>query len=221
MSKKLTITNWDRAYQQGKYDQEDAIPLVQDIIDTLNEHGLKEKLGFYPGCGNGRNFVPLLDAGFNIEGSDISPVAIGQLKQRRPKAKVIIDDFLTHGTKVSYAYLLSIQLFQHGDRSTVQRLFDKAYELLQPGGLFVLRVNSIHTQIVQKHDATERSPEGGFTIQYHSGQKTGLHVHFYSAEELYNLTREQYNVVLPLREEFMPRDDGTYWVQWETILKKK
>lgn len=221
MSKQLTITNWDRAYQQGKYDQEGAIPLVQDIIDAVSEWDLKDKLGFYPGCGNGRNFVPLFDAGLDMEGNDISPVAVEQLKQRRSKAKITVGDFLTHEAKTPYAYLLSIQLFQHGDQGTVQQLFDKAYELLRSGGLFVLRVNSIHTQIVQKYDVVERSPEGGFTVQYHSGQKTGLHVHFYSAEELHSLTGERYKVVLPLREEFMPRDDGTYWVQWETMLEKR
>lgn len=221
MSKQLTITNWDRAYKQGKYDQEGAIPLVQDIIDTLNKRGLKDKPGFYPGCGNGRNFVPLFDAGLNLEGNDISPVAIEQLKERRPKAHVAVGDFLAHEAKTPYAYVLSIQLFQHGNRKTVRHLFDKAYELLQTGGLFVLRVNSIHTQIVQKYDVVERSPEGGFTVQYHTGQKTGLHVHFYSAEELHNLIRSRYNIVLPLREEFIPRDDGTYWVQWETMLEKK
>lgn len=221
MSKQLTITNWDRAYQQGKYDQEGPIPLVQDIIEAVSERGLKNKLGFYPGCGNGRNFVPLFDAGLTLEGNDISPIAIEQLKQRWPKAKVAVGDFLTHEANTPYAYLLSIQLFQHGDRKTIRRLFDKTYRLLQPGGLFVLRVNSIHTQIVQQYDVVERSPEGGFTVQYHTGQKTGLHVHFYSAEELHNLTRQRYNVVMPLREEFIPRDDGTYWVQWETMLEKK
>ena len=221
MSKQLIITNWDRAYQQGKYDQEGAIPLVQDIIDTVNERGLKDKLGFYPGCGNGRNFVPLFDAGLTMEGNDISQVAVDQLKHRRPKAQVAVGDFLAHEAKTPYGYLLSIQLFQHGDRKTVRQLFDKAHELLQSGGLFVLRVNSIHTQIVQKYDMVEHSPEGGFTVQYYTGQKTGLHVHFYSAEELHNLTKTRYNVVLPLREEFIPRDDGTYWVQWETMLEKK
>lgn len=221
MSKQLTITNWDRAYQQGKYDHEAPIPLTQDIIVTVSERGLKDKPGFYPGCGNGRNFVPLLDAGLKLEGNDVSPVAVKQLKQRQPKANVEVGDFLTHIAEAPYAYLLSIQLFQHGDRKTVRHLFDKAYELLQPGGLFVLRVNSIHTQIVQQYDLVEHSPEGGFTVQYHTGQKTGLHVHFYSAEELHNLTKLSYNIVLPLREEFMPRDDGTYWVQWETMLEKK
>jgi cyclopropane fatty-acyl-phospholipid synthase-like methyltransferase len=122
---------------------------------------------------------------------------------------------------MAYWYLLSIQLFQHGNNETVRRLFEKAYEILQPGGLFILRVNSIHTQIVQKYSTVERSPGGGLTIRYHTGQKTGLDVHFYSAEEIHGLTTESYTVIMPLREEFIPREDGTYWVQWETILEKK
>ncbi|HEU4966845.1 MAG TPA: class I SAM-dependent methyltransferase, partial [Candidatus Saccharimonadales bacterium] len=188
MKSNLTITNWDRAYAQGKYDQEGAIPFVQDIIATIKERDLVDKLGFYPGCGNGRNFVPLFDAGLNLEGNDISPVAIEQLKTRRPKASATVGDFLTHKASQQYAYVLSIQLFQHGNQEVVRQLFDKAYELLQPKGLFVLRVNSIHTQIVQEYDTTEHTPEGGFTIKYHSGQKNGLEIHFYSAEEIHALT---------------------------------
>lgn len=83
MHDKLTAVNWNRAYQRGKYERETAVSFVNDIIRTIGERGLKDKLGFYPGCGNGRNFVPLLDARLNIEGSDISPAAIEQLQARR------------------------------------------------------------------------------------------------------------------------------------------
>lgn len=221
MGNNLTVTNWDSAYRQGKYDQEGAIPFVHDIVTTVKERGLASRLGFYPGCGNGRNFVPLVEAGLQLEGNDISPVAIEQLKERLPHANVAVGDFLTHEAPAAYAYLLSIQLFQHGDRKAVGRLFDKTYDLLLPKGLFALRVNSIHTQIVQKYDTIEDTPDGGSTIHYHSGQKTGLAIHFYSAEEIHALTEKRYNIVMPLREEFIPRDDGTYWVQWETILEKR
>jgi cyclopropane fatty-acyl-phospholipid synthase-like methyltransferase len=164
--------------------------------------------------------VPLHDAGLSLEGSDISPAAIEQLKQRRPEANVKAGDFLTHNTEKPYAYLLSIQLFQHGNSRKARRLFEKTYDLLQPRGLFVLRVNSIHTQIAERHEITERSPEGGLTVKYISGQKTGMDVHFFSAEELHELTRRHYKTVMPLREEFIPRADKSYWVQWETILEK-
>ncbi|MGI0133960.1 MAG: class I SAM-dependent methyltransferase, partial [Candidatus Micrarchaeaceae archaeon] len=146
MKSNLTVTNWDRAYAQGRYDQEGAIPFVQDIISVIKDRNLVDKPGFYPGCGNGRNFVPLIDAGLPLEGDDISSVAIEQLRARRPQADVNVGDFLAHTAAESYAYLLSIQLFQHGNQKIVRQLFAKAYDLLQPKGLFVLRVNSIHTQ---------------------------------------------------------------------------
>lgn len=220
MDKNLSLSNWDRAYREGKYNQEGPIPFVRDIIKILSDLGLSGERGFYPGCGNGRNFVPLLDAGLDIQGSDISSVAIQQLKKQRSHARVIVEDFLLHREN-AYLYLISLQLFQHGNNETIFRLFDKTTELLHPGGLFFLRVNSTHTQIVQDYDHVEKTPEGGFTLQYHSGPKTGQEIHFYTAEEITVMTASDYDIVMPLREEYIPREDGTYWAQWETILQKR
>lgn len=130
-------------------------------------------------------------------------------------------DFLSSADIHKYNYLLSIQLFQHVNEHGPDLLFKKVVELLKPEGLFILRVNSIHTQIVQEYTQFQTSDQGGLTIQYKSGQKDGQYIHFYSAEEIHSLTTDTFDVVMPLREEFIPRDDDTYWVQWETILKKR
>jgi SAM-dependent methyltransferase len=220
MNDDLTAINWDSAYKKGKYAQEAPIALVHEIIDTVSDLGLVDKRGYYPGCGNGRNYVPLLDAGLLIDGDDISSIAINQLKALRPKAPVTVGDFLTHETNFLYDYLISIQLFQHGTSDIVKKLFKKAHELLAPQGLFILRVNSIHTQIIEKYDKTESLANGSFTIRYHTGQKAGQDIHFYSAEELCGILSHSYKVILPLREEFIERADGTKWVQWETIAQK-
>lgn len=217
---KVVISNWDRAYNDGKYDQEAPVPFVADIIKTLRAEHQQAAQGFYPGCGNGRNLVPLLEAGLDIEANDISPVAIEQLKKRYHAAKASVGDFLVDSQK-QYDYVLSLQLFQHVDAADVSELFQRVLQLLRPGGLFFLRVNSTHTQIIQKYETVTTVPEGGFTIRYNSGQKTGQRIHFYTAEEIHALTSPSFSVVMPLREEFIPRDDGTYWAQWETILKKR
>lgn len=205
----------------GKYDQEGPVPFVDDIIAVLSKEGLHEGVGFYPGCGNGRNLVPLLDAGLNIHANDISDVAIRQLQARRSDVKVEVGDFMSHTATMPYDYLLSIQLFQHVNEHGPGLLFDKVNELLRPKGLFALRVNATRTQVLEDHSAVDHSPGGGFTIQYQSGPKDGQYIHFYTAEEIHALTRESFDVVMPLREVFMPRDDGTYWAQWETILRKR
>lgn len=217
----LVSSNWDRAYNDGKYDQEGPIPFLGDIVRLLKREGLYKGVGFYPGCGNGRNLIPLLNEGLSVEANDISEVAIEQLKNRHKGVKVTTGDFLSADSSGPYDYLLSIQLFQHVNKHGTQPLFKKAAELLKPGGLFVLRVNSIHTQIVQDYSLRDTSKEGGLTIQYKTGQKEGQYIHFYSAEEIHRLTMSVFDIVLPLREEFIPRKDGTYWVQWETILKKR
>lgn len=221
MGNSLATSNWDKAYLDGKYKDEPAIPLVHDIIAELNKRGFTDRLGLYPGCGNGRNFVQLIDAGLKLEGNDISPVAVQQLKSRRPDAVVSVADFLTMPEHTQYWYLLSIQLFQHCNNATKVQLFDKAAALLQPQGLFVLRVNSVNTEIIEEYDLVEGSPDSGFTIRYKSGQKTGQYIHFYSDTELHQLTKGAFKVVMPLREDFTARSDGTRWAQWETILEKR
>lgn len=220
-SSALVSSNWDRAYRDGKYDSEGPVPFVKDIVEHLENEQLHGGVGFYPGCGNGRNLIPLLEAGLDIEANDISSTAVEQLKEKRDVVKVQVGDFLSSTVSRPYDYLLSIQLFQHVNEHGVERLFEKVDQLLRRGGVFALRVNSIHTQIAEKHSKLSTSAEGGFTIRYESGQKNGQHIHFYSAEEIHRLTADTFDVIMPLREEFIPRDNGTYWTQWETILKKR
>lgn len=216
----LVSSNWNNAYNDGKYDQEGPIPLVKDVVTLLKREGLSKGNGFYPGCGNGRNLVPLLESGLRIEAEDISEVAIKQLKDRYSDVKAVVGDFVSSSRQTQYDYLLSIQLFQHVNEHGPKPLFDKVVELLKPGGLFILRVNSIHTQIIEEYNKLGTTDDGGFTVQYESGQKDGQYIHFYSAEEIHRLTSDAFDVILPLREAFMQRKDGSYWVQWETILRK-
>jgi predicted TPR repeat methyltransferase len=216
----IAISNWDRAYKDGKYDQEAPVLFIKDIVTAIKKQKLENKLGFYPGCGNGRNSIPLIDEGLTLEGIDISSLAIDQLKYKKSDARVSIGDFLTHRSSDLYSYILSLQLFQHTDDGNIEDLFVKTKQLLSKAGLFALRVNSIHTQIIEKYKIIEKTEEGGFTIKYLSGTKKGQLIHFYSAEEIHILTENDYSVLLPLREEYIARSDGTYWVQWETILKK-
>lgn len=217
----LVSSNWGRAYRDGKYDSEGPVPFVKDIIECLTKERLHEGTGFYPGCGNGRNLIPLLKAGLDIEANDISSAAVEQLKERRKAVKVQVGDFLSSAIGRRYDYLISIQLFQHVNEHGAERLFKKVDQLLKKGGVFVFRVNSIHTQIAENHSKLSVSAEGGFTIRYESGPKNEQRIHFYSAEEIHRLTADAFDVIMPLREEFIPRNDGTYWTQWETILKKR
>jgi len=60
---------WDAEYAAGRYAGDPPVAFVRDIVDAARERGLRR--GLYVGCGNGRNLLPLLDAGLDLTGLDI------------------------------------------------------------------------------------------------------------------------------------------------------
>jgi 2-polyprenyl-3-methyl-5-hydroxy-6-metoxy-1,4-benzoquinol methylase len=55
---------------------------VADILAAARAAGVTG--GLYIGCGNGRNYEPLVRGGLDLTGLDISEVALGQLSARMP-----------------------------------------------------------------------------------------------------------------------------------------
>ncbi len=74
--------SWDAEYVAGRYAGAPPDGFVSDIIAAAAAHRLRQ--GLYIGCGNGRNLVPLLAAGLDLTGLDISQEAIRQLRAQRP-----------------------------------------------------------------------------------------------------------------------------------------
>ncbi len=216
---------WNEEYESGKYADEPAIPFVGTIIETLNKFPeTKKGLGLYVGCGNGRNYLPLVSAGLNLNGLDVSPVALQQISKKMPHLadKLVCQDFKSFSAAKQFDYIVAIQVFQHGTERDARQYFEKVCSLLKPGGLFFLRVNSIATEIYHKYEVLEKNKFGGFTIKYTEGPKSNLPVHFYSNEEILDLTREFAVVMLPVQEMIQrePPKKGC-WAQWEGIFQKK
>ncbi len=145
MDTALTASRWDEEYRNQRYAEEPPLPFVNGILDALRADPLAwSGAGLYVGCGNGRNYLPLLDAGLSLLGLDVSPEAIRRLVQRRPtlsRQSLLCDDFRAFQSPVPhFDYLIAIQVFQHGDESDVATYFEKVAALLRPDGLFFLRV---------------------------------------------------------------------------------
>ena len=66
--------SWDAEYASGRYRHEPPVGFTRDIIGAARAAKLRR--GLYIGCGNGRNLVPLSEAGLDLIGLDISPRAI-------------------------------------------------------------------------------------------------------------------------------------------------
>src|SRR5262249_14426924 len=142
--------------------------------------GARDGLGLYVGCGNGRNYLPLVDAGLNLRGLDVSTEALGQLTARRPALGpgLHVGDFREFEPPAPLAYVIAIQVFQHGTRQEVASYFARVAALLAPGGLFFLRVNSAATQVIRRHTVIEHAEDGSFSVRYLEGPKAGVAIHF-------------------------------------------
>jgi cyclopropane fatty-acyl-phospholipid synthase-like methyltransferase len=221
----LAAERWDAEYRQGRYASEPPLPFVATILAVLRCRGLMRAPGLYVGCGNGRNYVPLVEAGLTLRGLDVSAEALRQLGQRCPAhaGRLVQGDIREFAPAEPFAYLVAIQVFQHGTQADAADYVARAHSLLVPGGLLFLRVNSAATQVFHRHAVVETNAHGGFTVQYLDGPKQGLPVHFYARAELDALTRETFDGVLAPREDVVhraPPQDGS-WAQWEAVYRRR
>jgi SAM-dependent methyltransferase len=207
--------------------REPALPFVATIVDALRtDPSAWRGSGLYVGCGNGRNYLPLLGAGLNLVGLDVSPEALRRLVRRKPTLppeRLVCGDFRAFkGGEASYDYVIAIQVFQHGNDADVAAYFAKAAMLLRPGGLFFLRVNSASTEIYHAHTVVERNAWGGVTVRYDEGPKAGLLIHFYSQRELRERLQAAFVPFMEPREEVTVRQapQTGSWAQWETIWRR-
>jgi SAM-dependent methyltransferase len=221
----ITAARWDAEYRGGRYAAEPPVAFVTVIVTELAARpALRAREGLYVGCGNGRNFLPLVDAGLALRGLDVSAEALRQLASRRPDwaARLHHHDFLTFTPSAPIAYLVAIQVLQHGRRAEAERAFARVAALLPSGGLFFLRVNSAATEVYHRHAVIERHQDG-FTVEYQEGPKAGLAVHFYGRRELDGLTAEAFRTVREPAKEVTrraPPKTGA-WAQWEVIWERR
>jgi len=219
MSAGEVARSWDREYEVGRYLEEAPVPFVDDILTAARQAGLTH--GLYIGCGNGRNYLPLVRHGLDLVGLDISPVAIDQLSRRAPERRLLRGDLGVLPPDEQYDLILGIQIFQHGTRAVAHAHIRAAQEWLAPGGIMAIRVNAVGTDVWPRHSVTESNADGGFTVRYLKGAKEGLEIHFFSRAELVDLFRS-FQPVLPLRLESTDRKPPApgQWSQWEGIWRR-
>jgi len=228
MDSVLTASRWDEEYRRQRYANEPPLPFVDEILGVLKaDPTIWSGSGLYVGCGNGRNYSPLLDAGLDLVGLDVSREALRLLVERRPTLppeRLVCEDFRAFtAPEALFDYVIAIQVFQHGNDADVRAYLENVTALLRPGGLLFIRVNSINTEIYHAHTVVERNAWGGFTVRYEEGPKSGLLVHFYSQLELLERLQHAFIPLLQPREDVTIREaprTGS-WAQWEAIWRRR
>jgi Methyltransferase domain len=214
--------SWDAEYAAGRYAGEPPVAFTGDILSAARQATVTG--GLYIGCGNGRNYLPLVDGGLDLTGVDISSAAIVQLAARAPdrRDRLRCGDLSALPADALYPLVIGIQVFQHGDRAATHAHIRAAQQRVSPGGLFCLRVNATATDVWPRHEVTEHHPDGGFTVRYLSGPKQGLHIHFFTDGELNKLFATGFTPILPPRLQQTRRDrpQPGQWSQWEAIWRK-
>ena len=213
---------WDAEYAAGRYAGDPPVAFVRDIVAAARERGLQH--GLYVGCGNGRNLLPLLDAGLDLTGLDISPQAIAQLRAWRPDraSQLITGDLAALPPMARFDLVIGIQVFQHGTRAQAHQHLAAAAARVRPGGLLCLRVNAAGTDIEHAHRRVEEHGDGSFSVRYRSGPKAGLDIHFFTAAELAAVVGGAFGAVLPPRRQSTLRTPPGrgQWSQWEAIWRR-
>ena len=214
--------SWDAEYASGRYRDEPPVGFAYDVVEAARSRNLSR--GLYVGCGNGRNFVPMTEAGLDLLGLDISATAIAQLRLRGPAAtRLVVGDLDALRPSARFELVIGIQVFQHGRRGQAHRQLAAAAAHVAPGGLLCVRVNSTSSDIRYDHERTETAGDGGFTIRYLAGSKTGLDIHYFTAAELEGCIPAGFSLVLPLRLDSTPHDPPAagQWSQWEAIWERR
>jgi SAM-dependent methyltransferase len=209
---------WDSEYARGRYAAEPPVAFVRDVVSAVRDRGLVGARGVDIGCGNGRNLVPLANAGLRMAGLDVSSEGLRQLARRLPETRLVRGTVAALQSRL-FGAVVGIQVFQHGDGDTAVAHVRAAAELVCDGGLLCVRVNAIGTDVWPEHEVIEEEPGGSFTIRYLAGAKSGLAIHFFSEPELRDAVGEGFAEVVPPRLHATSREPPASgrWRQWEGI----
>jgi len=132
----------DLAYIHDAGHAEFAIESAPGILEILSQNGVGEGLVVDLGCGSGLWARTLVDAGYRVLGIDISEAMIWLSRKRAPEAEFRVGSLFGAvippcGAVTAVSEVINYLFDPDNGGRRLLRLFQRVYEALAPGGVFV------------------------------------------------------------------------------------
>ncbi|NGM83864.1 class I SAM-dependent methyltransferase [Paenibacillus sp. 7124] len=122
----------------------------------LNEmHG---KLVLEIGCGSGSDTRVLVEHGYQVTATDFSEAAFALVRDRLPEANLVLHDtrYPFPFADKSFDAVISSLSLHYFEMDAMTRIIGEIGRMLKPGGLFLVRLNSVNDAEATKQQPIER-----------------------------------------------------------------
>ena len=149
------MTNYDAigdAYDLVYPDTVERVPFVKTLLENNSKHSVLEL-----GIGTGLFAIPLHEAGFNIDGLDISEVMIDVVGQRAPGLKVHKGDMRNYAINKRYDAILalsSVLVFVNNEQE-IKQCLQRCYKHLESKGILLLELPNHAVEIGLSNNSQE------------------------------------------------------------------
>ena len=156
------------AYDLVYPDTAERVPFVKNLLTKFGKQAVLDL-----GIGTGLFAIPLSQAGFKVDGLEISEVMIDVLRMKAPHIEVHQGDIRHFSVDKRYEAILALSsvLIMVDNQQEISQCLQRAYEHLQPEGLLLLELPNHPIEIALSNNSQEvhRSDEDGTIIVIQSG----------------------------------------------------
>lgn len=175
----MYLDGWEEAYARhaatGLWSDE-PVPCLDDTIAELSRRDTRTVLDL--GCGDGRNLLRLVDAGFASAGVDISATALARAADRLAGRAVLVRSDVGFLQEIPDSSVQAITCFDvFGEIEDLARMLDNFARVLVPGGLLAFNAYTLADDLY--HEGTRLA---GDTVEYR-----GIMCRFFAEDALREL----------------------------------
>jgi SAM-dependent methyltransferase len=190
----LPLRAWNWAMVDGDEREYWSVPSgdVFEFAFHLKKYGQKKVYDL--GCGIGRNLFFLIDAGFDVYGSDFSVDAVNEVNRRLESINYpnrVKNESMTKISELggSYDAVVAYNVVYHAYRVDMLKAMNNIYRILKPGGSLLITFQAKSSPIYNKDFEVEP-----YTVVKSEGAEAGIPHHLVDRDDILDMLSE-YQIV--------------------------